>query len=71
MKRIATVSVAALIALTGAASAAKVTDFVPEADLSGYSAGAIAAINSELNSTEDDSFVEKRAQVRSLLKNLQ
>lgn len=70
MKRIATYSAAALIALTGAASAATVTDFVPEADLSGYSAGAIAAINAEVNSTEDDSFVEKRAQVRSLLKNL-
>ncbi len=71
MKRIATFSAVALIALTGAASAAKVSDFVPEADLSGYSAGAIAAINAELNTNNDDTFVEKQAQVRSLLKHLQ
>ncbi|MDC0738405.1 hypothetical protein N6L24_08940 [Cognatishimia sp. SS12] len=76
MKRILTLSAAALIAVSGAASAmtagnATVQKFAPEADLSGYSNAAVAHILSIINDDGDDSFVQTQAQVRSALKHLQ
>ncbi|MGH1446836.1 MAG: hypothetical protein ACRBBO_12405, partial [Cognatishimia sp.] len=76
MKRIIATSAAALVVLTGAASAmtsasandAAVQKFAPEADLSAYSDAAIAHILNTINDDRDDSFVQKQAQVRSLLK---
>lgn len=79
MKRIIATSAAALIVLTGAASAmtnasaneAAVKRFAPEASLAGYSDASIAHILNTINDDDDDSFVQTQAQVRSLLKNLQ
>ncbi|MGH1467181.1 MAG: hypothetical protein ACRBBQ_17660 [Cognatishimia sp.] len=78
MNRIITTSAAALVLLTGAASAGSfasayedtVKKFAPDADLSAYSEAAIGHIVGEINSNDDDSFVQKQAQVRSLLNNL-
>ena len=78
MKRIIATSAAALVVLAGAASAMTsatandnlVKQYVPEADLSGYSDAAIAHIVSTINGDGDDSFVQTQAQVRSLLKHL-
>ncbi|MDO6727874.1 hypothetical protein Q4544_13115 [Cognatishimia sp. 1_MG-2023] len=76
MKRIIAASTAALVLVSGAASAmnsandAAVLKFAPEADLAGYSDAAIAHIVNTINDDRDDSFVQKQAQVRSLLKHL-
>ncbi|SHG80860.1 hypothetical protein [Cognatishimia maritima] len=78
MKRILATSAAALVVLTGAASAMgaasayenTIKQFAPEADLSGYSDAAIAHIVNTINDDGDDSFVQTQAQVRSLLKHL-
>ncbi|SHG80833.1 hypothetical protein [Cognatishimia maritima] len=78
MKRIIATSAAALVVLTGAASAMgaasayenTIKQFAPEADLSGYSDAAIAHIVNTINDDGDDSFVQTQAQVRSLLKHL-
>ncbi|MFY0597135.1 MAG: hypothetical protein JXQ85_11945 [Cognatishimia sp.] len=78
MKRIIATSAAALVVLTGAASAmgaasayeGTIKQFAPEADLSGYSDAAIAHIVNAINDDGDDSFVQTQAQVRSLLKHL-
>lgn len=78
MKRIIATSAAALVVLTGAASAMTaasayedtVKKYAPEADLSGYSDAAIAHIVNTINGDGDDSFIQTQAQVRSLLKHL-
>ncbi|UZD91135.1 hypothetical protein [Cognatishimia activa] len=78
MKRIIATSAAALVVLTGAASAMTsasahentVKKFAPDADLSGYSDAAIAHIVSAITEGNDDTFVQTQAQVRSLLKHL-
>ncbi|UZD91136.1 hypothetical protein [Cognatishimia activa] len=78
MKRIIATSAAALVVLSGAASAMgaasayenTVKKFAPEADLTGYSDAAIAHIVSAITEGNDDTFVQTQAQVRSLLKNL-
>ena len=76
MKRIIATSAAALVVLTGAASAMTAASayentikrFAPEADLSGVSDATIAHIVNTINDDGDDSFVQTQAQVRSLLK---
>ncbi|MEE2943567.1 MAG: hypothetical protein VX444_00170 [Pseudomonadota bacterium] len=78
MKRIIATSAAALVVLTGAASAmtaasayeSTIKQFAPEADVSGLSDAAIAHIVSTIDGDGDDSFVQTQAQVRSLLKHL-
>ncbi len=74
MKNVLAISAAALITLTGAASAAtsayeaQVQKFAPEADLSGLTGGEVAHLVSIINDDSDDSFVQTQAQVRGALK---
>jgi hypothetical protein len=78
MKRIIATSAAALVVLTGAASAmtaasayeSQIKRFAPEADLSQVSNATIHHIVNTINDDGDDRFVTTQAQVRSLLKNL-
>ncbi len=76
MKKILSISAAALIVATGAASAmtahgaveGQVRKFVPNADLSGLSNGEVAHINSIINDDGDDSFVQTQARLKAILK---
>ncbi len=77
MKRIIATSAAALVVLTGAASAmtagsayeSTIKRFAPEANLSGVSDATIAHVVSAITDDGDDSFLQTQAQVRSILNN--
>lgn len=76
MKRVLIATTAAVIALSGAASAMtnasdhlerQVQEYVPTADLSGYSEGAISQIRSILDDNENASFASVKSQLTGAL----
>ena len=80
MKRVLLASAIALTAFAGAASAmtvangvaeSKIQQFVPNADLTGYSDASIVNILNVIESSDDLSDVQLKSRVQSLLNHLQ